>query len=372
MRILFTRQQPLEAPGGETSHLFALAHQMQAIGIEVYIMPVTDHPTPKEVWPEEYIREIRPFGIHHLFDSFVLSKAVESFIKKTPVDAVLSWQYETAYLLNTTYSQPFVNGVIAAAPFGFLKQKATTDPIRAIAYHFFQFRMLRKADVVYCGSQFARDELINQIGLSPEKVILIPIGVDEIFQPSPKPKSGPVQKFIFCGSLEPIKGIFDTIEALAIIWQRGYQDWQLKVAGWGDDFKIRQFAYSHGIGENIRFLGILDRTNLAAEFVQADVAIMPSHTETFGLSIAEAQACSLPVVSYRTGAIPEVVVDGMTGLLVDLFDCTQLADAIIQMINDPEAAYAMGIKGQEFIRENFSWKRTAEQMIESINKLNKL
>jgi glycosyltransferase involved in cell wall biosynthesis len=369
MRILFTRQFPLEAPGGETSHLFAIAHEMKEMGIEVFLMPVTNHPTPDGIWDRRLIREVRPFGLHHTFDSFSISRAVAAFVKKTPVDAVLSWQYETAYLREFLPRRNFVHGVVAAAPFGLLKRKADTDLSRRIAYHFFHFRQLRRADVVFCPSNFAKSELVTYVGIDPQKIVVTHLSADPVFQPSAEPKNGALRNFIFSGSLEPIKGIFDAIAALGIVHQRGYRDWIFKIAGWGDQTAVRQAAIQNGIAAQIKFLGALDRPTLAAELAGADLAILPSHTDNFGLSIAEAEACGLPLVSYRVGGIPEEVDEGRTAILVELFNHQQLADAIIRLIENPAFAREMGRRGAQFMRENFSWKKAASIMVDNLEKL---
>lgn len=369
MRILITKQQPLEAPGGETGHMFALANLFRARGVEVFLMPVTNHPTPKGLWSPDHTVEVRPFGLNHLLDSFAISRAADAFVRKIPVDAVLSWQYETAYLPHPAESRRFVHGVIAAAPFGTLKRMAASNPFRALAYHFFHFRLLRRADVIFCASQFSRSDLIETLGLPPEKIIVIPIGVDDIFQPLPQPPSGPLHTFIFSGYLDPIKGVFDALEALALLAARGHRDWVLKITGWGNVEAVRRFARQRGLESNVRFLGALDRPALAAEFAHADLAILPSHIETFGLSIAEAEASGIPVISYRVGAIPEILQDGRAGILVNPFDRAQLADAILRLVNDPAAARLMGRRGHEFIRRNFSWQKAAELMHQSIAEL---
>ncbi len=367
MRILFTKQFPLDAPGGETSHLFALAHQMRAKGVEVYMMPVTNHPTPPGIWPAEFIREVRPFGIHRVFDSFAISKAAANFVKEMPVDAVLSWQYETAFLPNFSNSHDFVHGVVAAAPFGLLKRKTLNNPLRALVFNFFHFRMLRAADIIFCPSNFSKEEMVEFLRIDPNRIVVTTLGADEIFQPRPEPNSDPIRNFIFAGSFKPIKGIIDTIEALAIVHKRGYNDWSLKIAGWGDYEAILEIARKRGIDNHLLYLGSLDRPTLAAELANSDLAILPSHIENFGLSIAEAQACGLPVVSYKVGSIPEVVEDGQTAILVELFDYAKMADAIIFIIDHPAAAREMGKKGQQFIREHFSWQKAASEILSTIS-----
>ena len=77
----------------------------------------------------------------------------------------------------------------------------------------------------------------------------------------------------------------------------------------------------------------------------------------------------MPVVSYRTGGIPEVVQDGATAILVELFNHEQLANAIIHLIENPDFARTMGGRGAQHIREKFAWKKTAATLLENIRKL---
>ena len=124
MRILFTKQLPLDTPGGETTHLLALARCFQDLGADVYIMAVTAHKTPVGIWPADKTIEVQPFGFHYFFDCLPLSKAAAKFAQEHSVDLVLGWQYETALLPEFARNRDFTFGIIAAAPFGTIKRKA--------------------------------------------------------------------------------------------------------------------------------------------------------------------------------------------------------------------------------------------------------
>jgi glycosyltransferase involved in cell wall biosynthesis len=102
------------------------------------------------------------------------------------------------------------------------------------------------------------------------------------------------------------------------------------------------------IQERLAFARQIRPNALAPELACSDLALLPHHTETFGLSIAEAQACRPPVVSYRIRAIPEVLLNGHASLLADSFDQGQLTEAAIQLIRGPEIAreMEMGRAGQ--------------------------
>jgi glycosyltransferase involved in cell wall biosynthesis len=95
----------------------------------------------------------------------------------------------------------------------------------------------------------------------------------------------------------------------------------------------------------------------------ADLFLLPSESESFGLAALEAMACGTPVVATRAGAFPEIVEDGISGLLVPPGDEAALARAIATMLENSLRCRAMGEAGARRIRERFSWRRSAEVML---------
>ena len=79
----------------------------------------------------------------------------------------------------------------------------------------------------------------------------------------------------------------------------------------------------------------------------SDVFVLPTREEGFGLVLAEAQACGIPVVSTRVGPIPQVVSDGVTGILVPVGDVSALTDAVVSLLKDPDRRQTMGAQGRE-------------------------
>jgi glycosyltransferase involved in cell wall biosynthesis len=90
---------------------------------------------------------------------------------------------------------------------------------------------------------------------------------------------------------------------------------------------------------------------------------MPSHCETWGDSLLEAMACGVPCVSSWRDAIPEIVVDGETGLLVEPGDVTALAEALERLLLDEPLRRAMGVRGRERALRAFRWDQVAERIL---------
>jgi len=134
---------------------------------------------------------------------------------------------------------------------------------------------------------------------------------------------------------------------------------------------VRRVAEELGIGELVEVAGHAGDEELGEELRQAQVAILPSHSESFGLSIAEANAAGLPVVAYRAGSVPEVVEDGVTAWLAPLRDVDALAGCIETAMSDPEAAWRAGLAGRKRALTEFRWERTAERIIEGVRSVSK-
>jgi glycosyltransferase involved in cell wall biosynthesis len=100
-------------------------------------------------------------------------------------------------------------------------------------------------------------------------------------------------------------------------------------------------------------------------YQQADLFVLPSRRESFGLVLAEAMACGLAVVATTAGAIPEVVEDGTTGLLVRPDEAQALAEAVISLLEDPEARRAMGIEGRRRVEKDFTWEEVVTRIVEA-------
>jgi glycosyltransferase involved in cell wall biosynthesis len=111
----------------------------------------------------------------------------------------------------------------------------------------------------------------------------------------------------------------------------------------------------------VRFTGRLTRAELAQRYATAQIAVVPSLYEGFGIPAAEAMACGTPVISTTGGALPEVV--GNAGILVPPGDAGALAVAIRQLLNDKEAQQRMSEAGRERVKEKFSWERAAAETL---------
>ena len=370
--IIITHQQSLESAGGGTLSCLEIAYHLDLLGVEVIVVPrfrphldkpITDlKKLSCEVIPARCSR------LHYLLNGLSVAKIVSKLLVERKVDAVLSWDYEAAFLPKLLQSKGVTFGMIAAEPSYemWINRKTAMRPVKSMTDEWFRWRPLKQADVVFTLSNFTQKELVNLFKLEPSRIVNMHHGIDGRFKQIHRSFPGKVSNLIFYGSLAPLKGIFDVIEALGCVAAKGEKNWVLKVAGWGDEDLVRQALCKYGIEDRVILLGRLETQELVHELEWAHLAILPSRAESFGRAIAEAQASMLPVISYEVGSIPEVVGKDITGWLVPLKRVDRLAEAIIEAIQEPEKTFRMGVAGRERMAQLFSWEKTAVVILQGI------
>jgi glycosyltransferase involved in cell wall biosynthesis len=177
---------------------------------------------------------------------------------------------------------------------------------------------------------------------------------------------------LFAGRLVPEKGSLELLRAMPAVWAR-HPDSVLVVAGavgFGADTEneftaqLRQAAEPYR--ERIVFTGFRPPEEMPALYLAADLFVAPScWDDPSPLVLYEAAAAGLPVVSTKRGGIPEIVQDGVTGVLVDdAADTDRLADAIEALLADEDRRREMGERARQRAEERFSWEYVAERTAE--------
>lgn len=173
------------------------------------------------------------------------------------------------------------------------------------------------------------------------------------------------------GRLDPEKGHAELLEALARIVTTA-PDVRLLVCGStftrdNYDNYLKNLARQLGLEENVIFAGF--RRDIPAIMGASDIFCLPSHNEAFGMVFVEAMAAGLPVVAYRAGGVPEIVVHGETGLLAEREDVDALAAHLQQLLADAELAQRMGIAGRARVLSHFVPRVRAPHWAETVRKL---
>jgi glycosyltransferase involved in cell wall biosynthesis len=232
-------------------------------------------------------------------------------------------------------------------------------------------RSLRVADRVVCISETTRRDLLGQFDVSPDKVSVVPLGLDHVDEVPPLDATGeaylrtlglPEGFLLYAGSLDARKNVGLVLEALKVLASRGERPTLVLVGqSWFGSAPLeREIASMRQAGFDLRPLGYQPAPILYALMRRAGLFLFPSRYEGFGLPPLEAMRLGTPALISTAGALVEVCGEGAVAVEPD--DVGALAQAISLHRRDAAARAALAAKGQAVARK-FSWRNTAEQTL---------
>ena len=242
-------------------------------------------------------------------------------------------------------------------------------------------RSIERADLVLADSQSTKNDLIELLGVSRDKIEVVYAGVERRFRPMVgemalqrvRKRYGLDFPFILSlGTLEPRKNFSRLIEAYALMRGSGLgmADGELKLIitggkGWLYD-EIFARVEELGLTGEVIFPGFVADEDLPALYNLAELFVFPSLYEGFGLPPLEAMACGTPVVTSDRPSLPEVV--GEAGLMVEATDSQELAEAMKRVLTDEDLRKGMREKGLKQA-EKFTWEAAAEKLLDVYRRL---
>lgn len=391
MHILMTFPFSLGLPGGGNYAFLQTARHLKAAGAAVTVMTLNSPGSklflrkqlPKALDGRAQQTTLREKGIEVIpvpvsrltlaTDPIYMRKAVSDYLGSQKVNAVISWHHEGAFLGNNGRKQKIIWGCRAAGNYNRLD-----PPEKGYLWNALMFRLLQqsfsRADIIWATSDFIKQEVLTNFELERDPLKVLPEGINPIFETVKREqtKNETIRRFIYFGVWSKPKGVFDALSAFKQLTEQGFTEWEFHIAGWGNKEGILQFIQENEMMEQVKLLGKLDHPSLIKALEWAQIAILPSYMESFGLAVAEAQTSGLPVIAYNSGAVPEIIGDGRTGWLVPPKQIDLLADAIKNSMEDPATTHQMGLTGRQKIAGCFSWPKTVKTMLEDIEKLRKL
>ena len=227
----------------------------------------------------------------------------------------------------------------------------------------------RRAERVLATSDYCRRMIHRHYGVAWERIAVVPEGIDlprwqAALQAVP-PRCDARPTILCVARQYPRKHVADLIAAAPKLLRR-LPDLQLHIVGDGPEHaNLVQQATALGLTERIRWSQNIGFAALVEAYAHADVFCLPSRQEGFGIVFLEAMAAGLPVVSTSAAAIPEVVVQGATGLLIAPGDINALAGALFILLSETERRTAYAARSQERIAR-YDWQRIAEQFVEAV------
>jgi phosphatidylinositol alpha-1,6-mannosyltransferase len=229
-------------------------------------------------------------------------------------------------------------------------------------------------------SEFTRDRLGAMLPDLEDRILVVPNGVDPTrFSPGPRDHALGGQWGI--RPRDPVvltlarvirrKGHDHVIRAMPRILRAAPRSKYL-ICGLGSESylaELRRLVGNLGLEDSVVFGGFIETERVNSVYNLCDVYVMASReiveagdTEGFGITYLEANACQKPVVGGRTGGVPDAIVDGQTGYLVDPTDTVEIADKVGLLLGDPELAARLGRQGRDRVLRAYTWSSVSERL----------
>lgn len=224
----------------------------------------------------------------------------------------------------------------------------------------------RRADIIVTDSRASRDDVLEHMRIPTsrhDRVRTVYCGVAEQFRPPTAPRNPDerARRILYVGRADPYKNLEGLVRAFAQARRDGLCDARLVIAGARDARypEAEDRARTEGVLEHVTWTGYLDDDGLVRAYQEADVLVLPSRYEGFGLPVAEAMACGTPVICSTCGSLPEVA--GDAARLHDPDDIGGMAQSIRDVLDTPAVARDLRTRGLAQVA-CFRWDRVAATM----------
>ncbi|MBG0786394.1 MAG: glycosyltransferase family 4 protein, partial [Anaerolineaceae bacterium] len=205
----------------------------------------------------------------------------------------------------------------------------------------------------------------ESVGISPDKIEVIPTGIDISKFPVGKPE-GRKDTLIYVGSLIKRKSVITLLQAMEKLRDR-YPSLQLQIVGEGDlRQSLEDYTDQHELREHVQFLGTQSQAEVARLMREAKIFILPSTEEGQGAVLVEAMASGTPCIGSHAGGIPTVITPE-TGLTFEPGNSDELAQAVTTMLEDKAFWQNAALHGRERAEAHYDWNALAESIIAIYN-----
>jgi glycogen synthase len=371
--------------GGIARFISDVAPELAALGHDVRVMTATDGPSTVDLEDGVWVHRLQPSAANSRLPE--APEAVDAFASavadelqritpwwKSDVAYGSLWDVELLGLLRDG-SVPVVP--MLATPVAEVAAHEGWDepnaPAHAMATQLMQLEreLIEGAQIVHAIS----DAIVSTYdglypdALDPDRIIVAHIGrSDDGIEADPTPPSDP-PIVLFVGRLEARKGIDVLLEAAPSILN-SHASARIVIAGADRMSSLdgashaERWRRDHPGEDRVVFVGEVDDVALDELMAEASMVLMPSRYESFGLVVVEAMMHGRPAIASAVGGIPELIEDGLSGLLVPVGDSSALADAVIRLLADPLEATAIGRRGRRRYEHHLTVPAAARRLCE--------
>jgi glycosyltransferase involved in cell wall biosynthesis len=230
--------------------------------------------------------------------------------------------------------------------------------------------ILSRMDGIFASSPYWKDFLC---GLTEERrIFVVPNGVEIPPACFDKERPDSTVEGLFVGLWGERKGIYDLLDVMPSLLQV-VPNFRLTLVGppedEGADLRVLEMIRARSLSDSVVPLGKVSEGRKREAFLSADMFVLPTKAEVMPVAILEAMAYGLPIVSTTVGAIPEVVVDGEGGILVNPSDTNSLLQGVVRLGQDPALRCRMGLRNRGIVSERYSVQTVVELTFQAYQKI---
>lgn len=382
MRILILSwEYPPRIVGGLGKHVHRLSLALAEQGHEVHVV-TRDHPDApdEEMLDGVHVLRARPYPVNLTFDDLVpwvlqfntsVTEHATRLLLEGSVDVIHAHDWLVAYAaagVKNVFETPLVT-TVHATEYG-RHQGHLPGPMNKLIHQVEWWLTYEARRVITC-SDYMRDQVRDIFTIPPAKQDVIPNGVelDEYSRPDGvdefrAARIAPGEKLLFfAGRLEYEKGVQTVLDALPLVLEE--LPIRFYVAGVGTHAgELKAHAERLGLSERVQFLGFIEGDELGMWYAAADLAVVPSLYEPFGMVALETMASGTPCIAADTGGLRELVVHDATGLRFVPGDPRSLGDTILRLCTDKVLDQRLTIDARHMLDEQFSWRSIARRTVD--------
>lgn len=218
--------------------------------------------------------------------------------------------------------------------------------------------MVRASDACITNSHAGKAYLLEILKAKPERVFAHPYEVPATPQSKTiteiKPDIAHLKQpiFLFVGGIIPRKGLHLLLQACTLLKQQGCKDYTLLVVGDGpQQEELQNYCQQNGLTDSVKWIGRVDYDSIKTYFDRADVFVLPTLEDTWGMVILEAMVAGKPILCSKWAGASELVIDGENGYCFDPYQTERLAQLMSRFIDNPELAVKLGDNSQKLMRQ---------------------
>ncbi len=218
-------------------------------------------------------------------------------------------------------------------------------------------------------SNSTKNSLVNDFNVSDEKIEIISNGVDLELIDSINCDKKDNNRILFVGRLVPHKHADHLLEVINSLKDK-IDDIHLVIVGKGvEKENLEEYIKNNNLENYVEFMQDLTNEELIYQMKLANILVLPSTREGFGMVLSEANACYTPTIAYKSGGVVDVVVDGKTGYLVEPENKEELLEKVEYVLENKDIEEKLSIQGRKHVEENFNWNNIVYDYINFASKL---